>query len=326
MFKSGGIVNYIRNVRGADGRVRLITAGDPIVAGQDLARVRSTEYEAQLHQQQSQVSQADAQLKAAQAVEVQAKLAYDRANVLYSQASLTKPNYDQAKASYDQAVSSVEQARAAGATARDAVTQVQVAVGDTAVRAPFNGFIVQRNLEIGDLAGASSAAFVVMDTHVVKAVFAIPESALASVHRGQRFEVALDTPPQSFSGVVTSIAPAADLKSRVFTIEVTITNPRNVILPGTVGSLALTPAHPLVSRVFVPLSAVIQSPHTGGLAVLLLQERDGHTYVHAQDIRAGDTFGDLIEVASGLSAGQRIVTLGAQLVRDGQEVRTLQSE
>ena len=328
-FKSGGIVNYIRKVRGPGGRERLIDAGDPIVEGQDLARVRITEYEAQLHQEQSQVLQADAQLQGAQAAETQAKLNYDRANALYSEASLTKPNYDQAKSSYDQATAAVDQAKAAGATARAAVAQVQVAVGDTAVRAPFNGSVVQRNVEVGDLAGASYTAFVVIDTHVVKAIFAIPESALGSVHRGQRLNITLDTPPLTVSGIVTSIAPAADPKSRVFSVELTLPqNPQRNILPGTIGSLALAPSGPPATRsVVVPLSAVVQSSHaSGGLGVLLVQERDGRTYAHLQDIRAGDTFGDSVEVESGVMPGQRIVTVGAQLVHDGDEVRILQSE
>jgi multidrug efflux system membrane fusion protein len=326
-FKSGGVVDYIRKVAGPDGRERLIDAGDPIVAGEDLARVRSTEYEAQLHQQQSQVMQADAQLQAVQAVETQAKSNYDRANTLYSQASLTKPSFDQAKASYDQAEASVAQAQATGATARAGVAQVQVALGDTAVRAPFNGSVAQRNIEIGDLAGTASPAFTVIDTHVVKAVFAIPESALATVHRGQRLDVTLDTPAQTVRGLVTSIAPTADPKSRVFNIQLTIPNPRNVILPGTIGSLALVPPGEPTSRVLIPLNAVVPSPHSsGGLAVLLVEEREGHTYVHSQDIRAGNTFGNAIEIESGISRGQRIVTVGAQLVHDGQEVRILQSE
>jgi RND family efflux transporter MFP subunit len=326
MFKSGGIVNYIRRVPGPHGE-RLIGAGDPIHAGEDLARVRITEYEAQLHQQQSQVAQADAQLTAAQAAETVAKLNYDRANVLYSQASLTKPNYDQARANYDQAVASVEQAKAAGATARAAVAQVQVSVGDTAVRAPFNGSVAQRSIDIGDLAGPSNTAFTVIDTHVVKAVFAIPEGALSNIRFNQRLDVTLDNPPQTVPGHVTSIAPAADPKSRVFTIEVTLPNPRNIILPGAIGSLSLTPFTPPGSRVLVPLSAVIQSPHTpNGLAVLLIEDRDGHTYVHSRDFSAGNTYGNSVEVNSGLSPGQRIVTLGAQLVRDGQEVRILKSE
>jgi RND family efflux transporter MFP subunit len=327
-FKSGGIVNYIRKVRGPGGRERLIDAGDPIVEGQDLARVRITEYEAQLHQEQSQVLQADAQLQGAQAAETQAKLNYDRANALYSEASLTKPNYDQAKSSYDQATAAVDQAKAAGASARAAVAQVQVAVGDTAVRAPFNGSVVQRNVEVGDLAGASNTAFVVIDTHVVKAIFAIPESALGSVHRGQRLNITLDTPPLTVSGIVTSIAPAADPKSRVFSVELTLPNPQRNVLPGTIGSLALAPSGPPATRsVVVPLSAVVQSSHpNGALGVLLVQERDGHTYAHLQDIRAGDTFGDSVEVESGVKAGQRIITVGAQLVHDGDEVRILQSE
>jgi multidrug efflux system membrane fusion protein len=326
-FKSGGVVNYIRKVSGTGGRERLIDAGDPVKAGEDLARVRTTEYEAQLHQQQSQVQQADAQLQAAQAAETQAKLNYDRANALYAQASLTKPNYDQAKASYDQAEASVEQARAAGATARAGVAQVQVAVGDTAVRSPFNGSVAQRNIEIGDLAGTANAAFILIDTHVVKAVFAIPESALANVRLGQQLAVILDTPPETVRGVVTSIAPAADPKSRVFSVQLTIPNPRNIILPGTIGSLALVPPGQPVRHILIPLSAVVPLPtHDGSLAVLLVEEREGHAYVHVREIHAGSTYGNAVEAEDGLSPGQRIVTVGAQLVQDGQEVRILPSE
>ncbi len=326
-FKSGGVVDYIRKLTGPGGHERLIDAGDPIEAGQDLARVRIKEYDAQLHQLQSQVSQADAQLRAAQATETQAKLNYDRANALYAEASLTKPNYDQAKASYEQAQASVSQATAAGAAARSAVTQAQVAVGDTAVRAPFDGSIAQRNIEVGDLAGPSSPAFTVIDTHVVKAVFSIPESALGNVHRGQQLGITLDTPPETVRGVVTSIAPAADPKSRVFTVQLTIPNPRNIILPGTIGSLALAPASGPVKRVLVPLNAIVPSTHSlNGMAVMVVEERDGHAYVRMQDIRAGDTFGNAVDVESGVTPGQRIVTTGAQLVHDGQEVRILQSE
>ena len=326
-FKSGGVVEYVRKITGPDGRERLIDAGDPIKDGEELARVRTKEYDAQLHQLQSQVLQADAQLQGAQAADTQAKLNYDRASALYAQGSLTKPSYDQAKASYDQAEASVAQAKAAGAAAGAAVTQVQVAVGDTAVRAPFNGSVAQRNIEIGDLAGTTSAAFTVIDTHVVKAVFAIPESALANVHRGQRLSVTLDTPAETVRGSVTSIAPAADPKSRVFTVELTIPNPRNLILPGTVGSLTLTPSEGPVSRALIPLSAIVPSPHSvRGLAVLVVEERDGHTYVQAQDIQAGDTYGNAVAVESGAAPGQRVVTTGAQLVHDGQEVRILQAE
>ena len=326
-FKSGGVVEYIRNVSGPDGRERLIDAGDAIEPGQDLAHVRIKEYDAQLHQLQSQVSQADAQLQAAQAAETQAKLNYDRANALYAEASLTKPSYDQARASYDQAEASVAQAQAAGAAARSAVTQAQVAVGDTAVRAPFQGSIAQRNIEIGDLAGPSSPAFTVIDTHVVKAVFAIPESAVGHVHRGQQLNITLDTPAETVRGIVTSIAPAADPKSRVFTVQLTIPNPRNVILPGTIGSLALARSGGPVSRVVVPLSAIVQSTHTvNGLAVLVAEERDGRIFVHLEDIQAGDTIGNAVAIESGVTPGQRVVTTGAQLVRDGQEVRILQAE
>ncbi len=77
----------------------------------------------------------------------------------------------------------------------------------------------------------------------------------------------------------------------------------------------------------VPLGAVVRAPSDPrGFAVFRLVERAGKTYVEAQVIQIGQTIGNSIEVTSGLSAGQRIVSLGGSLVRNGQEVRVLPGE
>jgi multidrug efflux system membrane fusion protein len=163
-----------------------------------------------------------------------------------------------------------------------------------------------------------------MDTHLVKAEFAVPDSSLKMVRLGQKLPVMLDTIQHTVQGVVTSIAPQADPKSRVFSIEITLDNPRDEVRPGMIGSLALGVVRDPRPRLVVPLSAVVRAPSDAkSFAVFRLVPRDGKTYAQAQIIQIGQTLSNSIEVTSGLSAGQRVIALGGSLVRDGQEVRVL---
>ena len=74
----------------------------------------------------------------------------------------------------------------------------------------------------------------------------------------------------------------------------------------------------------MPLSAVVRAPgNPNGFAVFRLVDRGGKTYAVAQNVTPGGTYGNSIEVTSGLTAGERIVGLGGELLRDGQEVRVL---
>ena len=163
-----------------------------------------------------------------------------------------------------------------------------------------------------------------MDTHLVKAEFAVPDSSLKMVRLGQKLPVMLDAVQHSLQGVVTSIAPQADSKTRVFSIEVTLENPHDAVRPGMIGSLPLGVVRNPAPRLVVPLSAVVKAPSDpNGFAVFRLVPRDGKTYAQPQVIQIGQTLGNSIEVTAGLSAGQRIIVLGGSLVRDGQEVRVL---
>jgi multidrug efflux system membrane fusion protein len=147
---------------------------------------------------------------------------------------------------------------------------------------------------------------------------------LKSVRLGQRQTVFLDALQHPLAGVVTSISPQADPKGRVFLVEVTIDNPKEEVRPGMIGALVLGGVQRASPRLVVPLSAIVHSPtHPEGFAVFRLRTRDGRTFAEAQEIQIGNTYGNSIEVTSGLSAGDRIVSLGGSLLRNGQEVRLL---
>ena len=91
-----------------------------------------------------------------------------------------------------------------------------------------------------------------------------------------------------------------------------------------IGSLILGQTRDSRPRLVVPLAAVVRAPgDPNGFAVFRLSERDGKSYASAQTVEIGETQGDSIEVTRGLTAGQKIISLGGAQVRDGQQVNIL---
>jgi len=337
-FKSAGLIEKIYQVRGADGRMRNVQAGDKVGRETELALVRTTDYEqrvdqaaAKLTQSEAQAAQAEAQLAQARANFSEAEIEYTRAANLFQSSSLVKPQFDQAKGRYESMAASVEAAEAsvkggeaAVANARAALSEAKLSLSDTSVRAPFGGWISARNVDRGTLVSNATVGFSMMDTHLVKAEFAVPDFSLKMLRLGQKLPVMLDAIQHALQGVVTSISPQADSKTRVFSIEVTLDNPRDEVRPGMIGSLILGVLRNPTPRLAVPLSAVVRAPSDPkSFAVFRLVTRNGKRYAESQIIQIGQTLSNSIEVNSGLSAGQHVIVLGGSLVRDGQEVRVL---
>jgi len=340
-FKSAGLIERIHQVHGADGRVHNVQAGDRVAKDTELAVVRTIDYMQRVEQATSQVVQAEAQAAQTNAQLVQAQanfgaveVEYARATNLFQSASLVKPQFEQAKARWETSAASVKAAEAAVrfaeaavVTARTALSQAKLSLSDTSLRSPFDGWILARNVDHGSLVGNATVGFSMIDIDRVKAVFAVPDSSLGMVRLGQKQTVILDTLPHPLTGVVTSIAPQADPKTRVFTIELTIDNPRGEIKPGMIGSLSLGGRQQPEEHLAVPLGAVVRDPSVpNGFAVFRLIDRAQKTYAEARAIQIGQTAGNSIEVISGLTEGERIIILGGSLIRNGQEVRVLAGE
>ena len=323
-FKSAGLIERIAQVRGVDGRLRNVQAGDYVARDTELARVRAIDYQQRVDQAEAQLAGAQAQLAQAQANYSAADLDYSRAKSLFESASLVKPQFDQAKARYESGAASVKAAQAAVSNAQTVLGEAKLSLNDASIRAPFDGWVTARNVERGALVGNATLGFSLIDIHLVKAVFAVSDTSLAKVRLGQPQSVMLDTLPHPLRGVVTAISPQADSRTRVFSVEVTLENPRGEIKPGMIGSLSLAPVGETAPRLVIPLSAVVRAPSDPTrFAVFQVVERGGKAYAESQVIQIGQTLGNSIEVISGLSAGQRVVALGGSLVRDGQEVRLL---
>ena len=307
-FKSAGYVTEIKQVIGADGRRRDIGPGDYVARGSVLAQIRHQDLK-------NQLDQATATLSLAQAQQVEATKDYERAKTLYASESLTKPDFDRAQAKFDSTLAAVDQAKAG-------VHQAQLALQDADLTAPFSGYIISRNIELGNLAAPGTSAFSIADTSAVKLGFGVPDYAVRRLRLGQQFSIHLQNDPKEYNGRVTSIAASADEKNRVFAVEVTVPNPKALLKPGMIASLSLTGVYkaPVPS---VPLSAVVADPASSGhYAVFVAQEQGGKWAAHFRAVTLGETHESDVAV-DGVNAGEKVVVVGAAGLKDDDLIQVL---
>jgi RND family efflux transporter MFP subunit len=307
-FKSAGYVTEIKQVAGADGRRRDIGSGDYVARGAVLAQIRHQDLK-------NQVDQATATLRLAQAQQIEAAKDYERAKTLYASESLTKPDFDRAQAKFDSTLAAVDQAKAN-------VHQAQLALQDADLTAPFSGYILARNIELGNLAAPGTPAFTIADTSAVKIGFGVPDYAVRRLRLGQQFSIHLQDDPKEYNGRVTSIAASADEKNRVFAIEVTVPNPKASLKPGMIASLSLTGVHkaPVPS---VPLSAVVaDSGSAGHYAVFVASEQGGKWVAHLRQVALGETHESDVAV-EGVNPPEKVVVVGAAGLKDGDFIQVI---
>jgi RND family efflux transporter MFP subunit len=309
-FKSTGYVERILQVKSSDGRMRNVDQGDWVRRGTTLALVHQQDF-------QDKLDQAKAQLFRSQAEYQRAQLSFDRTSALYGTQSATKPDYDSAKAQLDSTTASVNSAKAQ-------ISEAQVALDYCSLRAPFDGWVVKRTVDVGSLVGPATNGFTIADTRSVKVVFGVPDTAISRVKLGQRLVIITDALPGEFSGRVTTVSPSADPKSRVYSVEVAIQNPRNQLKSGMIATLGLGGEDFAQPVNVVPLDAVVRDPRQpDAFAVMLATGAADSAIVHLRSVELGDAYGNRIAVTKGLDPGERVVTTGVSLLKDGDTVRTI---
>ncbi len=333
-FKVNGFVESIRQVRGADGRLRNLDIGDTVPQGAELARVRMKDYQFQVDQVSSQLNQARqneqtarAQLVEAEAAALRAAQDFERAGALYADRALTKTDYDTAKAQLDSTRAKVDAARSQIQAATAAIQASQATLGtaslglhDTSLIAPFSGVVVQRLVETGALVAPGTAVFTLVDIRAVRASFGVPDTVLVTLKSGAKVDLFAEAlPDRRFAGVVTSIAAVADASTRLFQVQVTIPNADGMLRPGMIATLSLGSAVKSEPVPVVPVSAVVRAKDSAQeFAVVLVDGKQARR----QPVKLFGNYGDQVAV-EGLKPGDRVISSGAALISEGEQVEVI---
>lgn len=227
----------------------------------------------------------------------------------------------QARAALEQAHSDVGASAAAIEVARAEARHAEALLGFARIEAPFDGIIIQRNVDTGDLTqpGADQRPlFIVARSDVVTIWVAIPEIFAPAVNPGDRAEVKLQAiPGQIIEGKVTRISWALDPKVRTLRAEIDIPNPEAKLQPGLYANATIiAEEHPDVLT--LPIPAVVSEQGKDYCVVVV----DGKA-VH-RPIRIGISDGTRTEVVSGIVGGEAIVKANAASLADGQPVQAIE--
>jgi RND family efflux transporter MFP subunit len=265
-----------------------VQAGQEVKAGEVLVQLDDKDLQAQLHQ-------AEAGVSAAQAARDMAQIEYDRVKPLYEQGIEAKTAFDQADAALKGAQAQLEQAQQARAHA-------QATLDYATIRSPIDGKVVDKRVEVGDTASPGQVLVALYDPTRMQLVARVRESLTHRLEVGQTIGVHVDTLGMTCEGRVSEIVPEAESASRTFSVKVTGPCPPG-IYSGMFGRLLI----PLDEEevLVIPRTAVRR---VGQLDLVEVAETgaDGGKVLQRRIVQLGRTFGDDMQVLSGLRAGEEV--------------------
>ena len=239
----------------------------------------------------SRAEQARAALAAAEAQAGQAESELRRARLLIQKQATTPQDLEAAEAR-------AKATRAQVAQARDGLTEVQVMLGDTTLRAPFDGVVAERLVDPGDMAAPGKPVVVIHDPQSLRLEADVGERCAAPLAVGQEIPVRLESLQRDIVARIEVIAPVADPQSRTFLIKAALP-PQPDLRAGIFGTVRVTcGTH---SALLIPAAAVT---HSGQLEGVRIVTESG---VRTRNVRTGKTYGDQVEVLSGVLEGEKVV-------------------
>ena len=316
----------------ADGYLKARSAdiGDHVHAGQTLALIDAPELDQQIRQAQAAIDQAQASLEQSQANLAQgktnlelARVTAERYQTLTAQGVVSKQDNDQYQAQFNaqtanlQALEKAVTAQQSNVAAAKAnLARLEELHGYLTVKAPFDGVITQRNVDIGALVNTGNTVlFRMAQIGTLRTFINVPQINANNVHAGQQARLMLSNfPGRTFRGAVARTANSLDPSSRTMLTEIDVPNPDGSLFPGMYADVTLTSTladPPLV----VPATALITRSNGAELAEVT---PDG--VIHLHKVTVGRDYGDRVEILQGIDEGAAIVATPGDSAQEGVKI------
>ena len=290
--------------------------------GQPLAKLDTREAEAVLQRAQAAVEAARANVLQAEVGGNRADREGERARNLKESGLITQQNFDDAQTEKAAAQARISAAKAQLLAAEKDLNQIRTRLSKALLRAPLDGVVAQRDINVGDLvgeAGSTRILFRIVDNRLLDLTVTVPSSEMAKVQVGQPLTFTTDAlPGQNFTGQVKFINPAVNETDRSIKVIAEIRNDPEVLKSGLfVKGRIVTGRRANVLE--IPRSALLDWD---------VKARQGDIWVVVQGqaqrrkVQTGGLDRDWVEVASGLAAGDQVITRGGFNVQPGDRVKT----
>lgn len=325
---TGKVRGYVRSFGAA--------AGQSVEAGQVLVTLDPTDAKTGLQSARAMLAEAMAAGTQAehnhQAVDTKltiARTTHSRMEKLVGYGAISQQEFDVALSNVQVAASHKEGAKAAVLRAasriqhaRAALDAAETMLGDTEIRAPFAGRVLERPAQVGDLASPGTPLIVLEEATTLQAHVAVPESLAKSVHLGEVATVEIGALDTAVAGTVAEIVPAVDAASRAFLVKLDLSSEMSdedlaALRPGMFARVRFTIGQEAVLR--VPADSVSKR---GSLERVFVAEEG---YARLRLVTLGESRDGHVEVLSGLDAGEWVVRGPSAQLRDGKRIAAARS-
>ena len=316
-----------------------VERGTRVTLGSTLVQIAESEVRAQADEANANTAQLEARLGLAgggAAFEIDrvpevanaratadlAQADFDRARMLLEKKLLPQAEFDRSRAQadaarrqHDIARNGAEQQYQALVAARARMTMARKALADAVVRAPFDGIVDQRLVSVGDYVVRGTKVASVMRTTPLRVELTVPGQYLASIAIGRSVSLEVDAyPGRTFTGQIRYVSPAVQADSRALIIEAVVPNESGELKPGLFATARIEQATQ-TPALLVPGSAVRTD---SGVARVFVVTAAGTA--EERIVTTGQAVEDLIEVTSGVKAGDTVATSNIAMLTDGTRI------
>ncbi len=315
----------------------LVERGQYVAAGQVVARLDSEDAKNQLHEAEATEAQIRERLGLVngqpfdplKTPEVQQALAamdraeadYKRYDQLVDEGAVSRADHDlrradylSAKAQYETAINQMRQLYQSLLAQKVRVAMGRKAVEDTIIRAPYDGLISEKCVNVGRYMKKGDKVATLVRVDPLRIELTIPEGAVATVRKGQKvFFTVQSYPDRQFEGTIAYIGPAVRADSRALVVEAIVPNPKVALQPGLFATahIELPAARP---SVLVPTAAV---RNDGGVLELFVAKGNR---AEVRIVQAGREANGRLEILRGLAAGEPVVSPQVTAITDGAPI------
>lgn len=307
-----------------------VEEGSHVKEGQIIARLENEDAKAFRDQAEANLNAARHNVEQAKAELHDAILLFNRNKELLSKGFVPQIEFDISEARYKKAVAAVNAAESLVKSNAAALKNADVSLEYTLIRAPFDAVVLTKNADIGDIitplgaaANAKAAVVTIADMNSLQVEADVSESNLEKVRAGQPCEIQLDALPDSrFRGVVHTVVPTADRSKATVMVKIRFKDKDNRILPEMSAKVAF------LSR---EVKSEEQKPRTALNPSALLTRNDKKSVFLIKGNRAietpinvGTQLGDMIEVLSGVKAGDSVVLKPLNKIKSGSRIKVIE--
>jgi len=312
------------------GRLEILNVeeGDQVKASDVLARLESSDVEAAHRAARAAVAQAEAEVERAQAISHEAELNFNRFRDLRAKNLVSDADLESAEARAVSAKAGVTAAEAALRTARADAEYAEVQVENTYIRAPFDGTVLTKNADVGEVvapfassASSKGAVVTLADMTSLEVEADVSESNIQRIQLGQPCIIVLDAlPAEPYRGRVKKIVPTADRAKATVMTKVSFDRLDGRVLPEMSAKVSFLPIDTdttaLDTRSVISVAQGALVERKGAMVAFVI--RQGR--VTQTPVSIGESYGGAVEIRSGLAVGDVVVLIPAENLGDGDRV------